>query len=293
MALIGADGNLRIDLGAGYEYIANVTQYTLSLKSESLKTTKQGDRHDSYRGDGIISGSGTIRYLAEFQSKDDAIIAKQMLGFSFSSGTRKTAQCRFIIVAGQDNEPLTYVDSAILLDQADIDVGPTQLIACISQFKCTGPLRYVSKIPGQLSEDYDFCIAIVEESFATPAQLTQQWEVFRSRWPDRRFALLILSSEGELLPVTVTGGELSTSDILIPISIDEPWDGSISGITVGSDLAGVVGLNSNARVWVDGSIDIEIIYDALAVLMRKASLRGYGFTMDYYIADNYIDPFLS
>lgn len=298
MAIVGGEGTIEIDLGAGYGFLSNVTRYTLSLKTESLESSKQGDKFKTYRGDGVISGSGSIDYNTEFDCKADEVAAKQMLGFSFATGVNKEARARFTLLAGDPlYEQNVYIESAIILEDLDIDVSVSQLVVCKSGFKCTGPLRFVSTVPGQLGEESDYCIAIVEESLATAEEISRQWEAFRQRWPLRPFALLIVSEEGELLSTTVTGGELAEVDLLVPVSLDFPWDGVIKGVTPASDLAGLADVAGRSlgsvRVWLDGTINIEDVYDSIVEFMRKASLIDRAFTLEYYIADSYLEPFLN
>ena len=79
--LLGGDGCVRVDLGGGVQYVAEVFQWELRLGRETLDTTRQGDEARRRTG-GLADHTGSISYRAVLY-QDGGMVASawQLLNF--------------------------------------------------------------------------------------------------------------------------------------------------------------------------------------------------------------------
>ena len=76
--IIGLHGSIKLTLAGGAKCIGQLTFYDIAAKADMLRTTKQGDKYETYTK-GLIDATAKVNFNARYYNKADSYSAYQLL----------------------------------------------------------------------------------------------------------------------------------------------------------------------------------------------------------------------
>jgi hypothetical protein len=145
---VGSDGSVKIDLGNGLEYVANITSWNLDLKRNALRQTDLSDEAER-RTAGIADWTGDFQFNLQFS--DDESVAQsawQMLSFIFS-GTGNTLKAQIELILQREQLPADDIFSTTI--SGVIKLVGTVVLEGVS-LNCEDPERAVVAVARWLAD---------------------------------------------------------------------------------------------------------------------------------------------
>lgn len=139
--------------------LGDVTSYTFNTDREAIDTTTLSDKYKQMYSAGIVSGSGSIDCIFNYQTtgvKETPLLALQLI-----NRVEMGSACDMLLaITDQDNDPEhpdIYYEVTAVITKSGIEVTAGELIRCSIDFITTGEVKLlVGRPSGYILKEDDF-----------------------------------------------------------------------------------------------------------------------------------------